>query len=420
MKLPITCPLCKPESYDQFIINVNPTNDGVYEITCPKGHEFKIYIPYHHFQKLFENGLDALCDQYYIEALSSFASSYERFMEFFLRVVLKSRGVNAEAFDKAWKNANLSERQLGGFIFVYLKEFGESPNILDQNDYKLRNKVIHNGYFPTIEECIKYGDKVLEFIRPVIKLLRGNKVYENGLLKSIYNEKVINNNEIRIHYFPYSLFAINRSFEKIDEKSVADFLLRRFEERNDEKYEGIIKKVRLLIKEKSKPPTPNKSIIEHAITNILLIEWYNFRYYISSESDINVLTKSHSWKTEDVEQIINHLESINWIRKYNIEGKYTLTGVGGNECEKRGFIQMDKVKKPKTERKSLLKYLYNNCPQKINYKYSKADLAKDYGRDLKDIGVYIADIEELEYVTYYYRLTEKGENIASKIEGNAS
>lgn len=414
MKHSLNCPLCGNDYFNSFDFNVNPTNDCIYDITCPKGHKFKMRILSHHFQNLFENGLDALEDQYYIEAISSFASCYERFMEFFVRIVLKSWEVNSKTFDETWKKElKLSERQLGAFIIVYLKEFGQSPKLLSENSIKLRNNVIHKGYFPTMEECIKYGDNVLEVIRPIIKLLRDKELYEKELIKSLNDGQKIND-EIRVSLFPYHLFAINRSFQKTDEQTVADFLLRRYENKNDEKYEEIIKEVRLLVKKRPKLPT-NKYIINHAITRVLLKELYNFRYFNSGESDINILIKSYDWDEKDVNKIISHLESIEWITLYNVEGKYTLTGVSGNECEKLGFVEKEKTQKHKEERESLLKFIYKHKSQKINYKYSSVDLAKDYGRDIKDVGVYIADILELGYVTYYYKLTKEGEEIASKL-----
>src|ERR1035437_4410886 len=415
MKYSMSCPLCRNEFINRrFTISVNPTTNAVYNITCPIGHKFNIYIPTNHFQTLFENGLNSLADQYYIEALSSFASSYERFMEFFVKIVLKSRGVNPEICDTTWKSvAKLSERQLGAFIFVYLKEFSTPPKLLNENNITLRNNVVHKGYFPSMEECIRYGDNVLEALRPIIELLNSNEVYNSALSKSIYSSESINHTEIRMTYICYPLFAINRGINSADEKLVADYLIDRYEDKNDEKNEETLKKIRLLVKEKPNPPKPIKSIVNNIITKDLLIELYNFRYFNSGESDITLLIDSHSWKKEDIEQIISHLELIGWINRFG-DGKYTLRGIGSVECEERKFIKKEVAAKHIAERESLLNYLYKNKTQKINYKYSQIDLARDMGKDINEMGVYMADIKELGYVTHYYKLTEKGEKIISK------
>ena len=413
MKYSISCPTCRNIFLNHFTISVNPTTNGVYNITCPIGHKFIINIPANHFETLFENGLNALADEYYIEALSSFASSYERFMEFFVKVILKSRGVNSENCDTTWKNvAKQSERQLGAFIFVYLKEFGTSPKLLNDNNITLRNNVIHKGYFPTMEECIRYGDNVFEVIRPIIELLNSDKVYQHQLSISKYCSEAINHIQIRVTHICYPLFAISRGIDTIDKKLVADFLIDKYEDKNDEKHEETLKKIRLLIKEKPRSPKPDKFIINHLITKDFLIEFYNFRYFNSGESDINLLIDSHGWEREAVERFISHLELIEWIRRYG-DGKYTVTGIGSVECEERKFIEKKVANKHIAERKSLLSYLYRNKHQKINYKYSHTDLAKDIGKDINEVGVYIADIKELGYVTHYYKLTEKGEKIIS-------
>jgi len=224
---------CFEDNCQHFAIDVSPNNEGMYEITCPNGHVFKLDILSHHFQTLFENAIHALSDKYFIEAFSSFTACYERFIEYFLRIVIISRGINITEFDKTWKLlSSQSERQLGAFILTYLKEFSEQPKLLSDNLVKLRNKVIHKGYFPTEDDCIKYGNGVLNFIRPIIELLKCNKAFEDELIRSVNYTGNFENKEIKQHYFPYGVFAINRAFDKTEEKSITDFIQDQIEIKN--------------------------------------------------------------------------------------------------------------------------------------------------------------------------------------------
>ncbi len=84
-----------------------------------------------------------------------------------------SGGVDYEKFSDAWKRvASRSERQLGAFVFVFLREFGEPPDILGNKLTKLRNDVVHNGKIPSRGEALKFGDNVLSIVRPKIALLK--------------------------------------------------------------------------------------------------------------------------------------------------------------------------------------------------------------------------------------------------------
>jgi len=120
MEYSILCTECIPYSDEQFTINVSPNNDGVYNVTCPHGHKFKLDILSHHFQILFENGLSALNDNYYIEAISSFTACYERFQEYFIKIVLLSRKISLSEYSKTWKMYQniLRDNLVLSFLFI--------------------------------------------------------------------------------------------------------------------------------------------------------------------------------------------------------------------------------------------------------------------------------------------------------------
>lgn len=149
-------------------------DDGRYEIKCSFGHETTTILQQQKFEVLFDIGAHAILDGYYREAVSSFTSSLERFYEFSLRVFLeKSSKTDDALFQNCWKKvAPQSERQIGAFVFLWASNFQEPPELLSNAQVAFRNEVIHKGKIPTGEEAIKYGDSVLDILRPQMLSIR--------------------------------------------------------------------------------------------------------------------------------------------------------------------------------------------------------------------------------------------------------
>lgn len=226
MRYHLSCIEClRKKGKGHFTVHVSPNNEGIYNVKCPNGHKFSVDILSHHFQVLFENGIHALSDDFYIESFVSFVTSYERFIEYFLNIVLKTNGISRNKFDNTWiELAKQSERQVGAFFLVYLQEFKEKPKQLSNKNRELRNDVIHKGYLPSKEDCIKFGDNVLEFIRKVIELLKNDIKFEKELISSVNHTGYFENKELIQHYAPYQIFAINRPMNQTENKSITYFL----------------------------------------------------------------------------------------------------------------------------------------------------------------------------------------------------
>ena len=223
MKYNLSCPKC--EKKEKFSIKVEPKNEGIYKTRCPYGHEFLKDILSPHFQVLFENGLQALSDKYFIESFASFSSSYERFMEYFIAIVNMSNNIPKEQFEKAWKTmSSRSERQQGAFVMLYLQEFLTAPALLSNNIVELRNNVIHKGYFPNEKDCISYGNAILDFIRPVIEKLKENEKYEWYLIGSANDFGLRYLKKQIPHHLPYQIFPTNREFDETDKKDLPQVL----------------------------------------------------------------------------------------------------------------------------------------------------------------------------------------------------
>jgi hypothetical protein len=205
------CPLCDPSSATSIDVELQPKNDCVYELECPKGHRFQANVLYHEFQKLFEVAVNALADNYYREAVGSFSASYERFLKLFVRIVLKANGTSDAELSKGWKKlSRQSERQLGAFIALFLLEFGNQPPVLANAQVELRNKVVHQGYFPTKEECLSYGNAVLGSIRQTIRTLYDSGTHQPELIRSINDQGDFSPNGPRCHFYAHPLIGTNR------------------------------------------------------------------------------------------------------------------------------------------------------------------------------------------------------------------
>jgi len=149
-------------------------NDGEYEVICGKGHKGIVILDNLKFELLYEMGLNALIDGYPREAVSSFVASLERFYEFYWRVVMNYFEVSNVDSKATWKPlSKQSERQLGAYVSASLLLTKRVPTLLNQNkEVPFRNNVIHNGYVPTKEEAISFGNSVMNLINTELDNLR--------------------------------------------------------------------------------------------------------------------------------------------------------------------------------------------------------------------------------------------------------
>jgi hypothetical protein len=114
---------------------------------------------------LFDFGCAALLDGYPREAITTFASSFERFQEFACRFLLARRNVSFEGVDAWWKEVkNASERQLGSLMALWVADFRSPPPLLSRKLVELRNACIHKGRIPPESEAKAYGEGVLRSI----------------------------------------------------------------------------------------------------------------------------------------------------------------------------------------------------------------------------------------------------------------
>lgn len=192
MRLRTTCLECfnVDGQPPELASSVELRDDGLYQVTCSRGHVTVTAVQQQKFEILFDLGAMALLDGYTREATSSIAASLERFFEYYMLVVSLKHGIAYEQFLKAWAPISaLSERQIGAFLFLYVVENKKplEPLILNAKPKldgrgrgdtptwsAFRNSVIHKGYIPSTVEVIEYGNLVYQFIYRLIGDLRAN------------------------------------------------------------------------------------------------------------------------------------------------------------------------------------------------------------------------------------------------------
>jgi hypothetical protein len=148
---------------ESYFLEINDEN--IYEYECQRGHKSFSQLSEEKYVLLFDLASLALLDGYAKEAVSTFASAYERFVEFCIKVICINKSIAFEDFLKTWKNMiKQSERQIGAFYILQLLEFGETKYVIADKWVNFRNKVIHQGYIPKSTEAIEYGQYILTMI----------------------------------------------------------------------------------------------------------------------------------------------------------------------------------------------------------------------------------------------------------------
>lgn len=95
MKLRVLCRNCFTPYVDEHPL-VEQQDDGLYRVTCLQGHETVVGLQNFKFELLLDSGGMALLDGYKYEAVSSIAASFERFLEFYTRVIMRKREISPE------------------------------------------------------------------------------------------------------------------------------------------------------------------------------------------------------------------------------------------------------------------------------------------------------------------------------------
>jgi hypothetical protein len=166
---PFLCPACSATNPVEF------RDDNYYAYRCWRcDAKNAASLRHEKFEALFDFGSMAFLDGYNREAVANFATSLERFFEFYVRTVCLKRGIDDSTMNDTWKiMSKQSERQLGTFASLYLLETQEAPLFLhpDRLNVSFRNSVVHAGKIPTRDETVVYADSVYDLARQLLRSL---------------------------------------------------------------------------------------------------------------------------------------------------------------------------------------------------------------------------------------------------------
>lgn len=169
-------------------------DQAVAYIECSRGHKSAILLQSQKFEILLESAANALLEGYTIEAASSLSAAYERFFEFSISVLCEKNLISLQSLKETFKQVSkYSERQIGGFLFLHLVTFGKNY-ALNTKIPETRNKIIHQGYIPTPEEVVNFGELIYREIYLITQLLKSDMAFE--LQRVIMNDLRLKNEEI--------------------------------------------------------------------------------------------------------------------------------------------------------------------------------------------------------------------------------
>jgi len=192
MKIKILCHNCvvegaTSEKEKYTILEVN--DNGFYSSKCYKGHAIDCFIGNRKHELLFDEGLFSLSDSNFRNSIFNIAASLERFYEYFITIMLLHNGIDVKNISSTWKQIdNQSERQLGGFIILFLNEFGYKPELIKDSVLGFRNKVIHKGYFPTKKETEEYINEIGKYLIQYQKVIISK--YNMEITKEYFNRNI--------------------------------------------------------------------------------------------------------------------------------------------------------------------------------------------------------------------------------------
>lgn len=180
MKVNVNCYTCLNSGNNSKFIILHETGK-LARFTCPEGHLNECAITNAPFDLLFSQACYSLIDYNVREAVGNYISSLERFYEHIIKIDLLANKVPYSEIQDYWKGLKgSSERQFGAFQSSYFNIFkrpffsdiasifgAKSGKSFYENKMKLRNDVVHNGHFISLEAASKFGEFVWKVIKSV-------------------------------------------------------------------------------------------------------------------------------------------------------------------------------------------------------------------------------------------------------------
>lgn len=147
-------------------------DDNWYKFICPFGHENYFRVQLLRFQILFDMGVSALAKGYLREAIISTYSALEDLSRMFCLVYAEANGLNAAQINELSNALTLSERRTGAFELALALTKSEGVAVLRSKSRswrELRNKIVHEGHFPSRDIAIKHCEQLYTFMNLVCR-----------------------------------------------------------------------------------------------------------------------------------------------------------------------------------------------------------------------------------------------------------
>lgn len=174
-KINYSCHICEsiPENTQRsFAIGYVENLDSQVKMKCNNGHEFTALLQVPKFAFMFENGLTAFNNGFYIEAFSCFYSAIELFrIDFSLAYFHSYEGKSVNELKNLFNKLKRSEQYKGVYEITYGLYYEKSrykdrvnTEKIANNLVNLRNEVVHSGHIPSKEEAENLGYSIYKSI----------------------------------------------------------------------------------------------------------------------------------------------------------------------------------------------------------------------------------------------------------------
>lgn len=187
----VPCISCEGLNKEWYQIDI--TNELYYEFVCINGHLNAFSMQSEKFELFLIHGLTSYNNDQRMETIFKLNLALEEFHKFCIKIFLRKNNISfsniAETYKKIVKR---SEQINGAFYSLYLNAFDCVPDDFMERMSNFRNKLIHNGYFPTKSETDKYAKDVFNYIKQIINKLKKEHQAE---IWDVIAQRVIANNK---------------------------------------------------------------------------------------------------------------------------------------------------------------------------------------------------------------------------------
>ncbi|BCU90732.1 Uncharacterised protein [Yersinia pseudotuberculosis] len=235
MRITINCPKCFMENQHKEPLSyltkyeIDYFDDRLVSLSCDASHKINIGIRNEKFQILFSSSINTYLSGHTIESTSSAWAAFERFIEFMIRTFTYSHMVGKESFEAGFKDvAKMSERQVGGFVFLYLLSVKAPYNYESRLNKikKKRNAFIHNGSIPDLTNTFEFLEVIYNEILYILNEVFRHPELREAMTQVLYerNPKSPDGKCYIYNVIPDIFYSFEKGDLKVENKSFATII----------------------------------------------------------------------------------------------------------------------------------------------------------------------------------------------------